>query len=68
MYIRRSPDVSKPRPRRSSEKPLIAIGFLGMRNFAASNAYVAAAHDLIPGGAHTYAKGDDHIRRACHPL
>jgi glutamate-1-semialdehyde 2,1-aminomutase len=30
-----------------------------MKTFAASNAYVAAVHDLIPGGAHTYAKGDD---------
>jgi glutamate-1-semialdehyde 2,1-aminomutase len=30
-----------------------------MKSFAASNAYVSAVHDLIPGGAHTYAKGDD---------
>jgi glutamate-1-semialdehyde 2,1-aminomutase len=30
-----------------------------MKTFTASNAYVAAVHDLIPGGAHTYAKGDD---------
>jgi glutamate-1-semialdehyde 2,1-aminomutase len=30
-----------------------------MKSFAASNAYVAAAHELIPGGTHTYAKGDD---------
>src|SRR5215468_6683585 len=30
-----------------------------MRNFAASNAHMSAVHDLIPGGAHTYAKGDD---------
>ena len=30
-----------------------------MKSFATSNAYVSAAHDLIPGGAHTYAKGDD---------
>ena len=29
------------------------------RNFAASSAHVAAAHNLIPGGAHTYARGDD---------
>ncbi|HEX8911948.1 MAG TPA: glutamate-1-semialdehyde 2,1-aminomutase [Humisphaera sp.] len=27
--------------------------------FAASRALAARAHDLIPGGAHTYAKGDD---------
>ena len=30
-----------------------------MRNFAASNAHMSAVHPLIPGGAHTYAKGDD---------
>ena len=30
-----------------------------MKSFTASNAYVSAVHDLIPGGAHTYAKGDD---------
>jgi glutamate-1-semialdehyde 2,1-aminomutase len=30
-----------------------------MKTFTTSNAYVAAVHDLIPGGAHTYAKGDD---------
>ena len=30
-----------------------------MKSFDASNAYVAAARELIPGGAHTYAKGDD---------
>src|SRR5260370_18038865 len=31
----------------------------GMKRFAASNDYVSRVHDLIPGGAHTYAKGDD---------
>ena len=30
-----------------------------MKSFTASNAYVSAVHDLIPGGGHTYAKGDD---------
>jgi len=30
-----------------------------VRNFAASNAHMSAVHPLIPGGAHTYAKGDD---------
>jgi glutamate-1-semialdehyde 2,1-aminomutase len=30
-----------------------------MRDFTASRAHVAAAHKIIPGGAHTYAKGDD---------
>jgi glutamate-1-semialdehyde aminotransferase len=28
-------------------------------NFAKSNAYRARIHDLIPGGAHTYSRGDD---------
>jgi glutamate-1-semialdehyde 2,1-aminomutase len=30
-----------------------------MKGFAASNAHMLAAHAVIPGGAHTYAKGDD---------
>jgi glutamate-1-semialdehyde 2,1-aminomutase len=30
-----------------------------VKSFRASNAHVTAAHELIPGGAHTYAKGDD---------
>ena len=29
------------------------------RNFAASSAHMAAAHNLIPGGAHTYAREDE---------
>jgi glutamate-1-semialdehyde aminotransferase len=33
-------------------KPLIT-------NFEKSNAYRARIHDVIPGGAHTYSKGDD---------
>src|SRR5436189_4788049 len=28
-------------------------------NFSKSNAYRQKIHDLIPGGAHTYSKGDD---------
>jgi len=28
-------------------------------NFTKSNAYRATIHDLIPGGAHTYSRGDD---------
>jgi glutamate-1-semialdehyde 2,1-aminomutase len=39
-----------------------------MRNFAASNAYVATIHDLIPGGAHTYAKGDDQYPSGMAPV
>jgi glutamate-1-semialdehyde 2,1-aminomutase len=30
-----------------------------MKGFAESNAHMSAVHELIPGGAHTYAKGDD---------
>jgi glutamate-1-semialdehyde aminotransferase len=30
-----------------------------IRNFTNSKAYVARVHDRIPGGAHTYSKGDD---------
>jgi hypothetical protein len=30
-----------------------------MSSFAASNAHMSAAHRLMPGGARTYAKGDD---------
>jgi glutamate-1-semialdehyde 2,1-aminomutase len=39
-----------------------------MRVFSASNAYVAAVHDLIPGGAHTYAKGDDQYPAGMAPV
>ena len=39
-----------------------------MKTFAASNAYVSAAHDLIPGGAHTYAKGDDQYPEGMAPV
>ena len=39
-----------------------------MRNFKASSAYVSAVHDLIPGGAHTYAKGDDQYPEGMAPV
>src|ERR1700750_2120270 len=39
-----------------------------MKSFDASNAYVSAAHDLIPGGAHTYAKGDDQYPEGMAPI
>jgi len=32
---------------------------LEINNFSKSNAYRQAIHNLIPGGAHTYSKGDD---------
>lgn len=39
-----------------------------MRDFTASNAHMAAALDLIPGGAHAYAKGDDQYPAAMAPV
>lgn len=39
-----------------------------MRDFAASRAHVAAAHKVIPGGAHTYAKGDDQYPAGMAPV
>lgn len=39
-----------------------------MRNFATSNAHLRAAHDVIPGGAHTYAKGDDQYPAGMAPV
>lgn len=39
-----------------------------MKSFTASNAYVSAVHDLIPGGAHTYAKGDDQYPAGMAPV
>ena len=39
-----------------------------MKTFVTSNAYVSAAHELIPGGAHTYAKGDDQYPEGMAPV
>jgi glutamate-1-semialdehyde 2,1-aminomutase len=39
-----------------------------MRSFAASNAHMAAVHALVPGGAHTYAKGDDQYPEGMAPV
>jgi glutamate-1-semialdehyde 2,1-aminomutase len=39
-----------------------------MTSFAASNTYMSAVHDLIPGGAHTYAKGDDQYPAGMAPV
>jgi glutamate-1-semialdehyde 2,1-aminomutase len=43
-------------------------GALYMKSFAASNAHISAVHDLIPGGAHTYAKGDDQYPAGMAPV
>ena len=39
-----------------------------MSKFAASNAHMSAVQDLIPGGAHTYAKGDDQYPDGMAPV
>ena len=39
-----------------------------MRSFAASNAHVAASSEVIPGGAHTYAKGEDQYPAGMAPV
>jgi glutamate-1-semialdehyde 2,1-aminomutase len=39
-----------------------------MRDFTASRAYVSAVHTVIPGGAHTYAKGDDQYPAGMAPV
>lgn len=41
---------------------------VGMRNFSASRAHMTAANHLIPGGAHTYAKGDDQYPEGMAPV
>jgi glutamate-1-semialdehyde 2,1-aminomutase len=38
------------------------------KSFDASNAHMRAVHDLIPGGAHTYAKGDDQYPEDMAPV
>ena len=39
-----------------------------MKGFAASNAHLSAVHALIPGGAHTYARGDDQYPAGLAPV
>ena len=39
-----------------------------MRSFAASTAHMSAVQNLIPGGAHTYAKGDDQYPAGMAPV
>jgi glutamate-1-semialdehyde 2,1-aminomutase len=39
-----------------------------VKGFAASAAHASAAHGLIPGGAHTYAKGDDQYPENMAPV
>jgi glutamate-1-semialdehyde 2,1-aminomutase len=39
-----------------------------MRSFTASNAHMSVARELIPGGAHTYAKGDDQYPAGMAPV
>ena len=39
-----------------------------MRSFASLNAHMSAVHGLIPGGAHTYAKGDGQYLAGLTPV
>jgi glutamate-1-semialdehyde 2,1-aminomutase len=38
------------------------------RDFSASNEYLTRAHQVVPGGAHTYAKGDDQYPEGMAPV
>ena len=40
-------------------KPAATAADPGAKDFSKSRALQPKAHDLIPGGSHTYAKGDD---------
>jgi glutamate-1-semialdehyde 2,1-aminomutase len=39
-----------------------------MKDFTESNAHMLSVHELIPGGAHTYAKGDDQYPAGMAPV
>ena len=39
-----------------------------MKDFTNSNSYTSAVHSVIPGGAHTYAKGDDQYPAGMAPV
>ena len=41
---------------------------MAAKSFAESNAHMQAVHTLIPGGAHTYAKGDDQYPEDMAPV
>jgi glutamate-1-semialdehyde 2,1-aminomutase len=41
---------------------------MSAKSFAESNAHMQAVHTLIPGGAHTYAKGDDQYPEDMAPV
>ncbi len=43
----------------SAQKPRLTPVGADVRDFAQSRALQPKAHELVPGGAHTYAKGDD---------
>ncbi len=44
------------------------MGSDARRDFSGSRAYVSAARDVIPGGAHTYAKGEDQYPAGMAPV
>jgi glutamate-1-semialdehyde 2,1-aminomutase len=41
---------------------------MSAKSFAESNSHMQAVHTLIPGGAHTYAKGDDQYPEGMAPV
>ncbi|HXG54321.1 MAG TPA: glutamate-1-semialdehyde 2,1-aminomutase [Vicinamibacterales bacterium] len=41
------------------EHPLTTVAGRSVTNFEKSNAFRSEAHQVIPGGSHTYSKGDD---------
>lgn len=44
------------------------VGSIGVKCFEKSSTHMSKAHDLIPGGAHTYAKGDDQYPAGMAPV
>src|SRR4051795_10280724 len=76
--IRRSARTPSPPPRQycacagtSGIKLRVGIGgAVGapVRSIAASNAHMYVVNELIPGGAHTYAKGDDQYPEGMAPV
>lgn len=52
-------DMSNSRNEGYFKSKAIEAGLRFITNFKKSDAYRSKVHDLIPGGAHTYSKGDD---------
>ena len=52
----------------SPPKELLMSGSQNLKSCSASQALQRRAHELIPGGAHTYSKGDDQFPDCAPPL